>query len=103
MRHGRRDITHAAIRDGLRKIGAVVYDTADVGNNFPDLVVGWKGQTYLVEVKRPGGKLRKGQTQAMIAWRGADWMRVESVEEFLHLASTSAWADAMPAAAWRPR
>ncbi len=82
-RHGRRDTTHAAVREGLRAMGAIVYDTADVGGNFPDLVVGWRGTTFLLEVKSPGGQLRPGQATAISRWRGGHWMRVESTKDFL--------------------
>jgi hypothetical protein len=83
LRHGRRDSTHATIRDGLRRLGCTVHDTADLGGDFPDLVVGHRGLTYLLEVKRPGGKLRSGQVAAMRAWRGGPWLRVESLSDVL--------------------
>lgn len=57
MRRGRRDANHAAIRDALRDIpGVDVEDTADLGNGFPDLVVGWSrhpDRAWLFEVKDP--------------------------------------------------
>lgn len=37
MRHGRRDSTHAEVRDELRALGASVADTGDAGHDFPDL------------------------------------------------------------------
>ena len=52
----RTDSTHASIRDGLRKAGFNVFDTSKIGAGFVDLVVGGRGETYLVEVKSPNGR-----------------------------------------------
>lgn len=81
MRHGRRDSTHRDIRDGLRRLGCDVEDTADLGDDFPDLVVGYRGITYLLEVKSPGKKLRPGQAEKMRAWRGGPRVKVESLAD----------------------
>jgi hypothetical protein len=51
MRACRTDANHAAIRDALRSVGAYVIDTSHVGQGFADLVVGWRGQWYMVELK----------------------------------------------------
>lgn len=53
MRYGnKRDGNHGEIRNLYRSIpGCVVFDSADVGKGFPDLVVGWMGDVYLIEVK----------------------------------------------------
>ena len=37
----------------LRAIGASVTSTAGVGDGFPDICVGWRGQNYLLEIKDP--------------------------------------------------
>lgn len=84
MQYSRRDLNHAEIRDALRCVcGAEsVRDTADLGGGFPDLVVGWKGRTYMFEVKSsPKAKFRADQVTGMRAWRGDAWIRVESVIE----------------------
>ena len=47
----RRDVNHAEIRDGLRKLGAVVFDTADLGGRALDLAVCWRGRVVFAEVK----------------------------------------------------
>ena len=49
-----KDGNHEEIRDGLRALGAVVWDTADLGGEVFDLVVSWRGRTVPVEVKLPG-------------------------------------------------
>lgn len=67
----RRDATHAEIRDELRALGASVVDTGDVGRDFPDLVVGLAGGTFLVEVKTAKGDLSDGQSDFARGWRGS--------------------------------
>jgi hypothetical protein len=86
VRHGRRDGTHAEVRDGLREVfGAkAVHDTADVGNGFPDLVLGCHGLTILLEVKRDKkAHLTDDQIVAMTAWRGGPWLVVVSFADAL--------------------
>lgn len=50
-RRARRDSNHAAIRDGLRQLGVWVWDTAALGDGFPDLLVCHQKQFALLEVK----------------------------------------------------
>ena len=61
-RAAKRDDNHAEIRDNLRDIpGVVVADTGSRGGGFPDLVVGYRGVIYLLEVKdgnKPPSKRR---------------------------------------------
>lgn len=54
----------------LRQIGASVHITAALGCGFPDLVVGFQGETYLVEVKQPGEKLTDDEREFFATWRG---------------------------------
>ena len=51
------DRNHAAIREGLRKLGYTVWDTSRLGGGFPDLLVWDKRRLILVEVKMPGERL----------------------------------------------
>lgn len=81
MRHGRRDTTHKEVRDALRSIGATVVDTGDVGGSFPDLVVGYRGKTFLVEVKGPKTKVTDGQSAFAAEWRGAQVVVLRSGHE----------------------
>ncbi len=50
-RAGRIDANQTHVVDILRFIGASVAITSGAGNGLPDLLVGWFGQTYLLEVK----------------------------------------------------
>lgn len=45
------DGNHAAIVAGLRSVGASVDSLAALGGGIPDLLVGFKGGTYVIEVK----------------------------------------------------
>ena len=49
------DTNQAEIVKALRKIGCSVQSLASVGNGCPDLLVGYHGDNYLLEVKREDG------------------------------------------------
>lgn len=70
MTYGRTDKNHAEIRDGLRKLGIVVFDAFNVKGGFPDLVVGYGGATYLIEIKSGKGVLNKKQVSFHKRWKG---------------------------------
>lgn len=84
MRHGRRDVNHAEIKQALEDCGCSVWDTADVGGGFPDLVVGRQGRTFLLEIKTAKGKEKPAQRAAREVWRGS-WQVVRTVDEALHV------------------
>lgn len=54
----------------LRQVGATVEDLHKVGNGCPDLIVGFRGCNYLIEVKTPTGKRKPGQVDWHNDWRG---------------------------------
>lgn len=77
MTTGKRiDANQNEIVDGLRAVGASVRVTSAVGQGFPDLAVGWKGQTWLLECK-DGSKspsrrtLTTDEQKFHSTWRGA--------------------------------
>lgn len=83
-RHGRRDRTHAEIRDGWRAVVGRnnVLDTADLGYAFGDLVLGVKGVTFVLECKADEkAQLTPGQLLQMQTWRGGPWLRVNSFRD----------------------
>lgn len=47
------DKNQPAIVKVFRELGATVAPTHNAGKGFPDLVVGFKGVNYLVEIKDP--------------------------------------------------
>lgn len=88
MRRGRRDDNHAEVVAALRAAGASVEDLADVGGGCPDLLVGIRHVTYLLEVKdgtKPPSKRNLTPYEAAwhMRWRGRPVAVVESVEDAL--------------------
>lgn len=81
------DTNQKAIVKGLRAVGATVRSTASVGFGFPDLAVGWRGLTYLFEIK-DGSKCpsQKRLTEAEQAfhdeWKGQVTV-IETLEQAL--------------------
>lgn len=87
-RAARVDANHGKIVAAFRKAGASVFSGAALGQGFPDLIVGYAGRTFLVEVK-DGDKplsartLTPDQQEFVKNWKG-DWTLIESVEEVGH-------------------
>lgn len=74
-KHGRIDANHAAIVEALRGIGASVVSLADLGHGVPDLLVGFRAQNLLLEVKngdQPPSKrkLTTDEQRFFDSWRG---------------------------------
>lgn len=67
---GHPDSTQAAIVDALRKCGAFVQHITQVGNGAPDLLVGFRRRTFLLEVKGPKTPLDPRQVEWHASWRG---------------------------------
>ena len=82
MRAGKPDGNQAEIVKALRAVGCSVVITTACGSGFPDLVVGHKGLTYLMEVKTPTGELLPNQVAFASAWKG-HYTVVRSVQEAL--------------------
>jgi hypothetical protein len=78
---GRTDTTQKAIVEAFRKFGASVTSTADIGNGFPDLVVGWRKRTILVECKTGNGGLTPDQVAFLATWGGGPIAIARSVED----------------------
>jgi len=75
-RFGRIDANQREVIEGLRQVGASAYSLASLGNGAPDLLVGYRGKTFLLEVKNPnrrGGKNNAVRTlERQASWR-ARW------------------------------
>jgi Holliday junction resolvase len=70
------DANQVEIVTALRKAGATVQSLAAIGAGCPDLLVGYKGVNYLMEVKdgsKPpsGRKLTPDQVEWLGKWKGA--------------------------------
>jgi Holliday junction resolvase len=86
----REAIIQQQIMTHLRGMGAWVFKVhgspyQQVG--VPDLLVGYKGRFYAMEVKQPGGTMSPVQTKTIEAIRASGSVagRVESVEEAVAL------------------
>ena len=54
----------------LRQVGASVESLHRVGRGVPDLLIGFRGQNYLLEVKTEDGELNRDQQTWHQAWNG---------------------------------
>lgn len=87
-RRAKTDGNHARIVEALRTAGATVQSLAEVGCGAPDLAVGYRRQTFLLEVKDgtlPPARRRLTSDQALWIdrWRGLPVAIVTSVDEAL--------------------
>jgi hypothetical protein len=71
----------------LRAVGASVATCQAVGKGFPDLVVGYQGRNYMIEVKDPSQpKHRHELTPAQVVFHGGwcgDLVKVFTAKEAL--------------------
>lgn len=79
----RSDSNQQAIIDALRAVGASVTSLHRVGHGIPDLLCGYRGFTYLLEVKNEDGKLTKDERQFIDDWDGLEVAIVRTVEDAL--------------------
>ena len=82
------DNNHKEIVHALKSVGASIIDTAKLGGGLPDLIVGFKGQTFLIEVKnlktqygRSG--LNKNQKKWLVEWTGGPFAMVTDIDSAL--------------------
>jgi len=85
MRAARTDRNQTEIVNALRKLGCSVAVTSAMGKGFPDLVVGWRGRNFLLEIKDGEAipskrKLTPDEQKFHDFWLG-DIKVVESVED----------------------
>jgi Holliday junction resolvase len=79
MKYVKRDANHGEITDLLRLYGFTVFDASHVGRSFPDLVVGYAGSTYLIEIKSSdAAPLTPGQIEFAKTWRGSPVVVIRS-------------------------
>lgn len=86
-RAARVDANQAEIVAALRAVGASVHPTHALGAGFPDIVVGFRGANYLMEIKDGSKtpskrKLTKDEKEWHASWAGAVHI-VESVDDAL--------------------
>ena len=84
MRRGNADHNQKQIAAALRQVGATVHLLHSVGNGCPDLLVGYRGKTVLMEVKNPDGRgsiLTPQQEAWFRAWNGGTAVVVSSASD----------------------
>jgi len=86
-RAARVDANQNEIVNGLRRVGASVLITSQLKNCF-DILVGYKGVTYIMEIKdgnQPPSKqkLTPGEQKFKDEWRGGTYHVVNSLESAL--------------------
>lgn len=73
MRAAKVDVNQKDIVAELRAVGASVEPLHAVGRGVPDLLVGFRNDIWLIEVKSPTAKKRnEGKTDHQVKWHG-DW------------------------------
>lgn len=66
--NAKRDISEPDIIETLQKHGAVVHRVS--GKGIPDLLIGYRGRTYLAEAKTGKRGLNNNQVKFFDEWRG---------------------------------
>jgi hypothetical protein len=71
-KNDKRDANEAEIVLNLRKVGATVelLSPRRGSKGVPDLLVGYRGVNYLLEVKTPEGEVSDDQLEWIECWRG---------------------------------
>ena len=64
------DQNQATIVEELRQVGASVEPLHHIGGGVPDLLVGFRDRTYLLEIKTDRGTLTDDQRAWLAEWRG---------------------------------
>jgi Holliday junction resolvase len=81
MTYARIDTNHKEIVKALREAGATVVSLAEMKHGCPDLLVGYAGETLLMEIKRNSkAKFTSDQLDFMGKWKGGAISRVDSVD-----------------------
>lgn len=80
----RTDSNQAEIVRMLRDFGASVTDLHEVGHGCPDIIVGYGGVTYPMEIKSAGGQLTEDEYNWQQNWRG-NYHIIHNIEEALQV------------------
>ena len=78
------DSNQAYIVRLLRDFGASVWVASNCGHGAPDLLVGYAGKSYPMEVKAEGGKLTPAEVEWRKNWRG-NYYIIHSIEEAVQI------------------
>jgi len=69
----------------FKSMGATVLNLSAVGKGCPDLLIGYKGISVLVEIKSKTGKFTEPQLKFMKQWRGGAVNRIDSIDGAIRL------------------
>ena len=84
MTYARIDTNHKEIVKALRDAGATVVSLASMKHGCPDLMVGYAGETLLMEIKKDSkARFTPDQIEFMGKWKGGAVSRVDSVDAAL--------------------
>lgn len=84
------DLNHKELIDKIRKIPNIsVFSTHTIGKGFPDIVVGYKGLNYLIEIKdgskyKSQKKLTESELKFHNSWKGQVSI-AENIDDVLKL------------------
>ncbi|CAB4123418.1 hypothetical protein UFOVP42_63 [uncultured Caudovirales phage] len=80
------DANQLQIKHTLIALGCSVLDLSSVGRGCPDLLVGYKGNSVLVEIKSSTkASFTEPQVKFMQEWRGGAVSRIDSVDAAIRL------------------
>jgi hypothetical protein len=80
------DLNHTEIVNKFRELGASVFDLSAVGRGCPDIMVGYNGQTVLVEIKSgEKKKYTEAQLKFISEWKGSTVNRINDLEGAIRL------------------
>ena len=80
-RNAKRDANEPEIISALRQAGATVRTISGAG--IPDSLIGFRGKTYLAEIKSEKGTLTKPQEKFFAEWRGFPPVIFRSVDDVI--------------------
>jgi len=69
-KHGKVDNNHSQIVESLRAIGASVQSLASVGSGCVDVLAGFRGVNYLIEIKTVKGTWTDAELDWHMNWHG---------------------------------
>jgi len=89
MRARKIDSNQNQVVKNLRQLGISVAITSSLGKGFPDLVIGYKGKNYLIELKdgaktKSQKKLTTDEQDFFDSWKG-QISKCENIDEILKL------------------
>ena len=70
-RKARVDTNQREIVNFAKKHGATVAHLHTLGRGIPDLLIGYRGRNYLVEIKTENGNLTSDEKKFFDNWRGS--------------------------------